>query len=133
VAIGPVRFAGIAAGRLVTPTAYWNPLGDGSLATWIADPSNTYVVTSVVVVVLMGCSSLWILHGAVTFCMSNTVSFILALGIVLGLSLLMIEGGKFDPTRTDQAMFAAMLILAFLSTAGRLFAQKADKEKDEKE
>lgn len=133
VAIGPVKFAGIAAGRVVAPTAYFNPVGDGSLAGWVANPTNEWFYTSMLVVAIMACSTLWLLHGAVAFAKSNTVTFALALLIALGMGLLLMEGGKYDPMVLNQSMFATMLLVAYLSTAGRLFAQKDDKEgKDKK-
>lgn len=128
VAIGPIKFAGIATGRLVAPTAYYNPVGEGSLATWIGDPSNDWFYISLFTAFIMACSTLWLLHGAVSFCKTNTITFGLALVIALGIGLLLMEGGKYQPLVLDQSLFAAMVLIAYLSTAGRLFAQKDDKE-----
>lgn len=130
--IGPVKMAGIVSGRIAAPTAYMNPLGDSSLVSWVANPANTHVVSSIILVVFMACSSLWLLHGAVAFAKSETTTFALALMIGLGLGLAMVEGGKYDPLQLDQSMFAFMVMIAYLSSAGRLFNQKADKEKDDK-
>lgn len=133
VAIGPVKFAGIAAGRVAAPTAYFNPVGDGSLATWVSDPLNDWFYTSMLVVALMACSTLWLLHGAVAFAKTNSITFCLAVLIAAGMALLLMEGGKYQPMVLNQSIFAGMLIIAYLSTAGRLFAQKDDKEgKDKK-
>lgn len=127
-AIGPVKFAGIIGGRTIAPTVYANPLGESSLAGWVANPANDWVWTSVIVVIFMMASSLWLFHGVVSFAKTNALSFAIALIILLIAATLLVEGGKYNPWHPDQTMFAAMIGIALLSSAGRLFAQKDDKE-----
>lgn len=129
-AVGPIKFAGIAGGRVAAPSIYY--MGDDNLAAWVANPANDWFYISMAIVVVMACSTLWLLHGAVSFAKSNAISFVFAVCIALGMAFLMLEGGKYDPTDLDHNMFAAMMVAAFLSTAGRLFSQKEDKEGKEK-
>lgn len=130
--VGPVKLGFIAAGRSVAPTAYTNPLGDGSLITWIANPNNDFLYTSLLLCFIIACSSIWLIQGVVSFAKTESVSFAIALLIALGLALALVEGNKFDPLDLDQTLFAILVLLTYLSTTGRVFAQSADKEEDGK-
>lgn len=126
--IGPVRLGMIAAGRSVAPTVYTNPLGEGSLISWIANPNNDYLVTSLVLCVFIAASSVWLMQGVVAFAKTESISFAIALLIGLGLALALVEGNKFDPLDLDQMLFALLVMLTYLSATGRMIAQNADKE-----
>lgn len=128
-AAGPIQLAGIAAFRSAAPIAYANPF-NGGLMSWIGDTSNEWLVVSYVLAGVILCSAVWLIDGTMTFFESRTKTAALALLLFVGVLIILVEGGKFNPFEWKELITALLFGLAFFSTCGRVFATPAKKEND---
>lgn len=126
-ASSPVHFAAAFLGRSVAPMIYANPFSN-NLLTWIGDPSNTWNIMSYLATAIVAASAVWLIHGATSFFKKECISAVLATVVVIGLSVILMEGNKFDPLDWKQATAAMLFILAFFSVCGRYFSYTEDQK-----
>lgn len=130
-AVGPGQLFIITAFRSVAPMAYANPF-NGGLLSWIGDPANDWEIISYVLAMIMLCSAIWLWVGAVGFAKTESISFVGALGLFVGLMVVLAEGEKFDPFDWRELTTAGLFCLAFLAVCGRVFAVAKDQKSSKK-
>jgi hypothetical protein len=126
--MGPGKTLMLAITHMVMPILAYNPLGDSGIVAWVRDPANDWQWLSVALILFIFVSSIWIIHGAITFAVVAKGTFALAMVIGGSLMVALVDGGKFDPFDLNQSFFAAIVSLVILSTLGRVFAQRDEKE-----
>lgn len=130
-AVGPIQFAGAVGFRSVAPMAYANPF-NGGIISWIGDPNNTWDIVSYVLVGVIVCSGTWLINGAMTFFETRGKTATLSSVLVIGMLVILAQGGKYNPTDWQHTTTAALFVLAYLSACGRIFALSEEDKKDKK-